>query len=972
MNLNRGIRNIAHAKFFVVLCAVAFCLVCSLGAQAQTYTQNDIYTIAGGGAVPTNPLSLDLPGPTAAIKDAAGNIYIASQASAYVFKISSTGTLSVFAGLGYGGYNKDGIKATSALIGGVTGLAIDSAGNVYLSDAVGSRIRKVTTAGIIATVAGNGEKCDHAQVCGDGGLATAAQLNLPESIALDSKGNIYIADMTDNRIRVVNTQTTTITIAGVSIKAGYIATVAGNSLPCGNVQGTKPTCGDGGPATSAYLTMPYGVAVDGSGNIYIADTHDQEIRLVAAGGNIITTFAGTGAACYYQKLNCGDGGPPASAQLWAPKGVFTDAAGDVYIADTSSNRIRYVAKGSNVISTLVDGTGGWGFAGDSGAATAALVDGPVGIFADSTGNLLVSDTGNQRVRQVIAGTTPTISTIAGGGMGGDGGLPTKASLANPYEVAENAAGDLFIVDQANNRIREITHPGLNNAVITTVVGTGNAGYTGDGGAAINATLNGPTAIALDTTGNLYIMDANNFVVRAVNMGTSSITLGAVTIPAGDIATVFGNFNLSCNPTTACGDGGPGTGAIFQGPLFVTLDSANNVYVSDYEGGKVREWNVASNIVSTVAGTGIQGYQGNGGSAIAAEIDHPAGVVVQSDGNIVIDDQWADTVQYVAGGIINTYALNTNAKFAGDGGLCPAGSMFNPLALAVNAENDIFISGGNDNLVQRCSNATGIFSTVAGAPTRSYQGAFSGDGGPAINARMANLGALVDVNNNLYVADGGNNRIRYVPLAPAITLSSAMLRMGQYALGTTGHPVPLTLTGAGGADVVFSSPTFTGPNASDFSVQTNGCGTPLSPQAACTLQLVLTPSAYGVETATLNVNDNVTGSPQVVNLTGNGPDFSIADSPTSLTVPHGSAGISTVSLTPQARFAQAVTLSCSGLPAGTTCNFSMNPVQLHGGSVQTSTLTIQTSASTPPGTYSVITTGVYTTLSHPATITLTVQ
>src|SRR5580704_14861388 len=257
------------------LWAVAFCLACSLGAQAQTYTQNYIYTIAGGGAVPTTPLTLDLPGPAAAIKDGAGNIYIAAQDTAYVYKLSTTAVLSVFAGMGYGGYAGDGKKAINALIGGVAGLVIDSKGNIYLADAVGSRSRMVSPAGEITTVAGNGTKCDHAGVCGDGGPALKANLNLPEAVAVDKAGNIYIADMTDNRIRVVNTGTATITIAGVAIAAGNIATVAGNSLPCPNSQGTKPTCGDGGVASKAYLTMPYGIAVDSLGNIYIADTHDQ-------------------------------------------------------------------------------------------------------------------------------------------------------------------------------------------------------------------------------------------------------------------------------------------------------------------------------------------------------------------------------------------------------------------------------------------------------------------------------------------------------------------------------------------------------------------------------------------------------------------------------------------------------------------------------------------------------------------------
>lgn len=973
MKSNRVIRNIAGKTVFAGLWAAAFCLAGALTAQAQSYTKNYIYTVAGGGPVPTAPLSLDLPGPTAAIKDASGNIYFAAQDSAYVYELSTTGTLSVFAGLGYGGYSGDGKKATAALIGGVTGLAIDSKGNIYLADAAGSRIRKVTPAGIISTVAGSGTKCDKAGICGDGGAALKADLNLPESVALDSAGNIYIADMSDNRIRVVNVGTTSITIAGVTILPEHIQTVAGNSLPCANSQGTPPTCGDGGPANKANLTMPYGVAVDSTGNIYIADTKDQEIRIVAAGQSDIATFAGNGTSCYNQHLGCGDGGPPASAQLWSPKGVFTDAAGDVYIADTSSNRIRYVAKGSNVITTLVDNTGGLGFSGDNGVATAAQTDGPVGIFADASGNLLVADTGNQRIRSVTAGTTPTITTIAGGSMGGDGGPPLSATLANPWDVAEDGSGNLYIVDQGNNRIRKITNPGQGSAVITTVAGNGDAGYTGDGGLATSAMLNAPSGIAIGSNNVLFIADSNNLVIRAVNLGTSSITLGTVTIAPGDIATVFGN-GQSCNPTTAsCGDDGPALGASFAFPLFIGLDPSNNVFVSDYQAARIREWNVSENFVTNPAGTGAAGYKGVGGLGNEARINHPGGLGIYN-GTLYFADQWDDIVQSVvlSTDILSNYCLDTLAKFTGDGGPCLKASMFNPLALRVSSIGDVYISGGNDNLVQRASAATGIFSTVAGAPTRSYQAAFSGDGGPALNARMANLGALVDGNDNLYVADGGNNRIRYVPLAPAVSLGATTLSTGQWPIGVAGNPVPLTVTGAGGADLSWGTPSFSGANSADFS-QTNNCPTLLSPQAYCTVEVTLTPSQYGAETATLNINDNATGSPQTVTLTGFGPDFTISDSPNTMTVVHGSAGTSTVTLTPQAKFAQAIGLSCpTGLPAGATCSFNPSSVQLYGGSAQASTLTIQTSASTPAGTYTVTTTGVFSPLSHSATITLTVQ
>jgi hypothetical protein len=995
VNSNRRVSNIT----LLGICAIAFCLVCSLGVQAQTYTPNYIYTIAGGGPVPTSPSLLDLPGPTTAVKDAAGNVYFSAPDTGYVYKLDPTlTTLSVFAGLGYGGYGGDGGIPTKALIGGVTGLAFDAAGNIYFADALGSRIRVVnmgtttiTIAGVvikagnIATVAGSGSKCDKAGVCGDNGKAGKADLNLPESVALDSAGNIYIADMSDNRIRVVNVGTKAIKIAGVTIPAGYINTVAGNSQACTNSQGTPPTCGDGGPANKAQLTMPYGVAVDSKGNIYIADTRDQEIRAVNPGtaattilgvtvnGGDIATVAGNGFSCFNQNGGCGDGGAPTSALLWGPKGVFVDAAGDLYIADTIAGRIRYIANVSSpVITTVIDSKGLTGFSGDGAAATLAQTNGPTSVFADASGNLLISDTGNQRIRQVTAATT-FINTIAGGGTGGDGGSPTAATLANPWDVAEDGNGNIFIVDQGNNRIREIVK---STGLITTVAGNGFAGFSGDGGAATAAELNGPSGIALDSSGNLYITDSNNLVVRAVNMGTTNLTLGTVVIPPNDIATVFGQYNTPCNPTTAsCGDDGPALGATFAFPLFIALDSSNNVYVSDYQASRIREWNVATNFVTNPAGTGAAGYKGNGGRGNLARLNHPAGLSV-FNGNLIFADQWNDISRFVilSTDIINPYALNTLAKFAGDGGPCLKASMFNPLALTTNSIGDVFISGGNDNLVQRCSLATSIFSTVAGAPTRSYQAAFSGDNGPAINARMANLGSFVDGNDNLYIADGGNNRIRYVPLKADVTLSTPQLNLGQWPIGVAGNPIPLTLTGAGGADLTAPVISFTGPNAADFSVPSgdNACTGLLSPEVNCTISVVMTPSQYGQETATMVLTDNGVSSPQQVSLSGFGPDFTIGDSPTSQTVTAGSAATFTVTLTPQAKFAQSVAMSYSGCPTNATCSFNPASVQLFGGSAQTSTFTVQTASNTPKATYTVTTTGTYSPLVHSTTVSVTVQ
>jgi trimeric autotransporter adhesin len=990
VKLNRGGRfnlqvGVSLATLFV-LC-VAFSPV---AMQAQTHTANDIYTLVGGGPTPTTPLTADLPGASSVIEDASGNLYIASPDTAYVFKLSSAGVLSNYAGLGYGGHNADGGQANKALIYAVTGVAIDSKGNIYLADAAGSRIRKVTPAGIISTVAGNGSKCDHAGACGDGALATAATayLNLPETVALDAAGNIYIADTGDNRIRVVNTQKTTITIANVSIKAGDIATVAGLVSDIGGCSSSQSACGDGGAATAAYLTSPYGIALDSAGNIYIADTKDQKIRMVNATTGIITTFAGNGIGCSNPISHCGDGKAPTSAELSLPQGVFVDAANDVFIADTGDSRIREVSSTTNLIETVVNTAGTAGFSGDNGAAASAQLDLPIGIWVDSTGNYFISDSGNARVRVVnnqaaaitVGGTTiqpGDIQTIAGGGTGGDGGLATAATLALPWAVAEDAAGNLYIVDQGNNRIRKVTNPTTSSATITTVAGNGSAGYSGDGLAATAATLNGPSSVAFDGSGNMYIADSSNLVIREVST-------------SGVISTVAGN-GKSCYPTTsACGDGGIATSASFAYPLNIAFDPSGNLYISDWQGYKIRKivpsgGSIANGTISTIAGTGVEGQKGNGALGTSANLDHPAGLVVDSASNVYISDQYNGEVRQVVqtpnastcsqtAGFICQWALNQAAKLSGDGLTKLQGSMWNPLELAIDPFGNVYISGGNNNVVQRISAATTVFSTVAGNASNSIQGGFSGDKGPAISARMANLGAFVDGSNNLFIADGGNNRVRFVPLAPAATAAPTTLALGQWAIGVTGTSQPTTLSSTGGEDLSMTNITITGANSADFS-QTNTCGTlpaTISPDDNCTINVSFTPSINGPESATLNVFDNGTGGSQKVTLTGSGPNFSISASPNTLTVVHGSAGTSTISLTPQAKFAGSVTVSCSGAPATSTCSLNPTVVNVPPGSAATTTLTIQTTATTAPGVYTLTVTGTLSPLTNSTTITLTVQ
>ncbi len=929
----------------VSLAAAALCALCLVLMPLDSHAQNTINTYAGGGTPGSTATTLDLPGPTAAIRDAAGNTYFTAPYSNDVFEMSTAGAVSVFAGQGVEGYGGDGGPASAATLALPSGLAIDSTGNIYIADYGTPRIRAVnmgtapvTIAGVtiqpgdIQTVAGNGTRCEPStNTCGDGGAATSAEFNFPLGVAVDGAGNIYVADAFDNRIRKVTAAT------------GIITTYAGNGVAC-----AKPTeaCGDGGSPIGPTLNYPQSVALDSAGNLYIADTRDNRIRMIPSGGATITTVAGTGAACAEPIDSCGDGALATKASLYMPMSVFVDPSTNIYIADTFDNRIREVAASNRFISTVA-GTGAQGFAGDGSAATSAELNFPPSAFLDSSGNLLIADKGNQRIRQVSSG---NISTIAGGGSIGDGGLATSAILANPFNVAEDAAGDIYIADTANNRVRFVSAKTGN---ISTVAGTGVEGYTGDGGPATSATLDGPTGVALDAAGDLFIADTGNLVIREVNATTQNIATYAGT----GVACPLGN------PTNPCGDNGPATSATFSTPLAITLDSSGNLYIADYTVHRVREVNASTQIITTIAGVGIAGAGGNGGLATAAHLDHPSGVAVDGAGNVYIDDSYNNSIRCIGcgkgTGIIAAYALNGAFKLGGDGGPALSASMWAPMELSLDPAGDLFIGGGNDNVVQRVDAATYTIGTVAGDYAQNGVGGFSGDGGLATAARISNDGLLVDGKGNLYIADAGNNRIRVVPLSPAVSYAPPS-NFGAYPIGTTSPAENVTITSSGGEDLSLSNVSLGGNDPQDFA-ETNTCGTLpalLAVDVPCTISITFTPVNYGKRTATLVLTDNALNSPQTISLTGFGPYFTVSASPTALRIAPGSAKNTTVTVAPFGQFNQAVNLSCSSLPAGTTCNFATNPVTPNGTSSATSVMTVQTSSTTPKGTYIITVTGAF--------------
>jgi sugar lactone lactonase YvrE len=648
--------------------------------------------------------------PKAIALDGAGGFYIACPGKDEVYRVTAGGVISIVAGYGLPGFAGDGGPATSALVQ-AQGLAVDSAGNLFISDTNNNRVRKVDVNGIITTVAGNGTTT----FSGDGGQATASSLFSPRGIAIDSSGNLFIAEGGFNRVRKV-------TLSGV------IITVAGS--------GSSSSSGDGGQAILAGV-IPEGITVDGNGNLYIADRISSRIRKVAPDG-IITTIAGTGTNGYN-----GDSLLATAAQLNNPQRVAVDAIGNFYIADLGNRRVRRV--GLDGIITTVAGDGTLGFSGDSGSATSATLRGPDDVAVDVAGNLyivdgdglLLADGSNNRIRVVT--TDGVINTVAGDGSTGflgDGGSAASASLANPIGVTFDAAGNLYIADQNNARVRKVTPEG----VMSTVAGNGVRGFTGDGVQATSTGLSFVVATAVDTGGNLYIADLADHRIRKV-------------APNGIISTVAGNGTPGFS-----GDGGQATLAMINSPGGIAIDSAGNLYISDTGNNRIRKVTPAG-VISTVATTG----------------NSPAGMAFDGNGNLFIAFSGTHNVRKLTPGgtLSNVAGTILSAGFSGDGGLATLARLSKPLAVAVDASGNLFIADSDNNRIRKV-NTAGIISTVAGNGSIG----FSGDGGPATSASLlVPQGVAVDAVGNLYISDTGNSRIRKVDFPSLATLTISTIGSG---------------------------------------------------------------------------------------------------------------------------------------------------------------------------------------------------
>src|SRR5579862_2805211 len=825
-----------HYLNFSIILGTA--IVLGMPALAQ---QDVITTLIGGGPNGIPALQSDLNQPKAIIVDSAGNYYFSTIQQNRTFKVSTSGTLTVVAGMGVSGYYGDGLPggAGEAQLAFPDGIAVDGSGNIYIADVNNCIVRKVDTTNTITTIAGKPNQCGYG---GDGGPAASALLYHPSTLALDGSGNLFIADQANCRIRKL------------VLTTGVITTYVGTGVTVACNYG-----GDGGPATSALVNNPTGVAVDTAGNLYFSDTNNYRIRMVTKATGTITTVAGNGTAGY-----SGDAGPATSAEIrQVYEGVAVNGAGTtVTIADTGNTRIRQFTVGGN-ITTIGDSTGCIGFSGDTGPALSACFNSPQGVAVTAGGNIFVTDQNNNRVREFTVG--GNINTVTGNGSNStptlSAGVPPQGVVLNfPYDLLIDPANNIFVNDSNNCLVRELVH---STNLVNFFAGTGVCGDTGSGGAATSAELQKNYATARDSNGNIYIADTLNCIVRMVN------NAGIISTFAG----VAGHCGYS-------GDGGPATSANVNQVFGLAVDSQNNLYIADYYNQAIRK--VSGGTITTVAGNGIRGFLGDGDPATVGELNDPVGLAFDGAGNLYIAEEGNCIIRELVAstGFLQTVVgIPDLCGFSGDGTAIDH-RLSNPDGVASDAFGNLFIADSNNHRL-RWVDTNGNMTTFAGTGTAGLYG----DGGPATDAYLYTpTGIARDAAGNFLVADYNNLRIREVTAFAALNTSSTNVNFGQVVVKTTSAAQVVTLSALG--PLTLGSISITGPFA-----ESDNCGPSLPNETACKVYIVFKPTSSGNQTGTLTILHNgFFDSVSTVSLEGTGTAITVTGGP----LPFGSVAVKTTS------------------------------------------------------------------------------
>jgi sugar lactone lactonase YvrE len=608
--------------------------------------------------------------------------------------------LAVFAGVPSGQGSADGTGA-AARFDWPFGVAVDGAGNVFVADLENNTIRKITSSGVVTTLAGSAGLSGSAD-----GTGAAARFSGPEGVAVDGAGNVFVADYHNNTIRKIT-------------PSGVVTTLAGTAGSSGSADGT---------GAAARFNQPRGVAVDGSGNVFVADSYNNAIRKITPNG-VVTTLAGTAGS--YGSAD----GTGATARFNNPSGVAVDGAGNVFVTDYNNTTIRKITP-TGVVTTLAGSAGLSGSADGTGAA--ARFSDPEGVAVDGSGNVLVADWENNTIRKI----TPTgvVTTLAGtaGSYGSADGTGAAARFLGPSGAAVDTAGNVFVADSDNNTIRKITPTG----VVTTPAGTAGSYGSADGTGAA-ARFDWPSGVAVDGAGNLFVADASNDTIRKI---TSS----------GVVTTLAGSAGYSGSAD------GTGAAARFNGPNDVAVDGAGNVFVADSNNNTIRKI-TSTGVVTTLAGSAAADPGSADGMGAAARFSYPEGVAVDGAGNVFVVDYWNSTIRKVTpAGAVTTFAGTAGLAGSADG--TGAAARFSALhGVAVDGAGNVFVADTGNNTIRKIT-SSGVVTTLAGSA--GYSG--SADGTGAAARFNSPDGVAVDGAGNVFVADTDNNAIRKISTSGVVT------------------------------------------------------------------------------------------------------------------------------------------------------------------------------------------------------------